>query len=78
MCMIQFLLVACRTDVRFFKISFIKMSVSSKKFILAKHFLGKPKEGDLKLVVETLPVIADGGKPSRRLHSRSFLLNILN
>eukprot|EP00794_Sanderia_malayensis_P006989 gene6989-7774_t len=37
------------------------MSKSCKRFILAKHFRGKPKEDDLKLIEESLPVaLADG------------------
>nr|CAD7267117.1 unnamed protein product [Timema shepardi] len=32
----------------------------AKKFILARHFDGEPKESDLKLVEEELPPIKDG------------------
>jgi hypothetical protein len=35
--------------------------VKTKKFILAKHFVGEPKESDLKLVEEDLPVLKDRG-----------------
>lgn len=33
--------------------------VKTKKFILAKHFVGEPKESDLKLVEEDLPALKD-------------------
>lgn len=38
-----------------------KRMVASKKFVLAKHFDGPPKESDLQLVEEELPPIKDGG-----------------
>lgn len=36
--------------------------VTSKKFVLVKHFDGAPKVTDLKLIEEELPSIKDGGK----------------
>jgi hypothetical protein len=35
--------------------------MKTKKFILAKHFVGEPKESDLKLVEEDLPALKDRG-----------------
>ena len=35
--------------------------VIAKKFILEKHFKGKPKSSDLKIVEEELPSLQDGG-----------------
>jgi hypothetical protein len=35
--------------------------VKTKKFILAKHFVGEPKESDLQLVEEDLPALKDRG-----------------
>ena len=35
--------------------------VKTKKFILAKHFVGEPKESDLKLVEEDLLALKDRG-----------------
>jgi prostaglandin reductase 1 len=35
--------------------------VKTKKFILAKHFDGEPKESDLNLVEEDLPPLKDRG-----------------
>lgn len=35
--------------------------VLAKKFVLAKHFEGAPKESDLQLIEEELPPIKDGG-----------------
>jgi len=35
--------------------------VKKKKYILAKHFVGEPKESDLKLVEEDLPALKDRG-----------------
>nr|CAD7448958.1 unnamed protein product [Timema bartmani] len=37
-----------------------EVMTKAKKFILAKHFDGEPKESDLKLVEEELPPIKDG------------------
>ena len=37
--------------------------MKGRKWILAKHFQGSPKEGDLKLVEFELPEIKEGGKP---------------
>ena len=36
--------------------------VKARKWILAKHFDGFPKESDLKLVEEELPELQDGGE----------------
>ena len=36
--------------------------VNAKKYILAKHFDGEPKESDIKLVEEELPPLKDNGK----------------
>ena len=36
--------------------------VKTKKFILAKHFVGEPKADDLTLVEEELPPLQEGGK----------------
>jgi len=36
--------------------------VKTKKFILAKHFVGEPKPDDLTLVEEELPPLQEGGK----------------
>jgi hypothetical protein len=35
--------------------------VKTKRFILAKHFVGEPKESDLQLVEEDLPALKDRG-----------------
>jgi hypothetical protein len=35
--------------------------VKSKKFILAQHFVGEPKESNLKLVEEDVPALKDRG-----------------
>lgn len=35
--------------------------VKAKKWILAHHFDGTPKDSDMKLVEETLPELKDGG-----------------
>lgn len=35
--------------------------VQAKKWILAHHFDGQPKDSDLELVEETLPALKDGG-----------------
>ena len=37
--------------------------MKGRKWILAKHFQGSPKAGDLKLVEFDLPEIKEGGKP---------------
>lgn len=36
--------------------------VVGKKFVLAKHFVGKPKDGDLVLKTFEVPPVQDGGK----------------
>ena len=36
--------------------------VKAKKFILAKHFEGEPKQSNFKLVDEDLPEIKEDGK----------------
>jgi hypothetical protein len=36
--------------------------VKTKKFILAKHFVGEPKDDDFTLVEEELPPLKEGGK----------------
>ena len=36
--------------------------MKGRKWILAKHFEGSPKEGDLRLVEFDVPEIKDGGK----------------
>ena len=36
--------------------------MKGRKWILAKHFDGSPKEGDLRLVEFDVPSIKDGGK----------------
>jgi len=36
--------------------------MKAKKWILAKHFDGVPKESDMELVEEELPSLSDGGK----------------
>ena len=43
---------------------FVQLSfnmVKTKKFVLAKHFVGEPKESDLKLIEEDLPALKDRG-----------------
>jgi hypothetical protein len=35
--------------------------VKTKKFILAKHFVGEPKESDLQLIEDDLPALKDRG-----------------
>lgn len=36
--------------------------VKTKKYILAKHFVGEPKEDDFEIVEEELPPLKKGGK----------------
>lgn len=36
--------------------------VKTKKYILAKHFVGEPKEDDFEVVEEELPPLKKGGK----------------
>lgn len=42
--------------------------VLSKKFVIAKHFEGKPKSSDLVLVEELLPLVKMGGERIRELY----------
>lgn len=41
------------------------MMVTSKKYVLVKHFQGEPKPSDLEIVEEQLPAIKDNGKIKR-------------
>ena len=41
--------------------------MKGRKWILAKHFQGSPKEGDLELVEFDVPEIKDGGKRVKTL-----------
>lgn len=36
--------------------------IKAKKFIVLKHFNGKPKKSDLQLIEEELPSLQNGGK----------------
>lgn len=50
--------------------------IKARKFIVLKHFNGKPKKSDLQLIEEELPSLQNGGKNLLLYHINIFNIYI--